>query len=446
MGFRRYTISIIIIISMIALIPIAFLWVWQKHYMIVTLASLVLIWISAISILFYQLNKIQRELKRFFAAFEYNDSTIKFNKKGVDPSFKNIYYEFDRVIESFSNLKINKERELLFFKLAAEHTGVGLLAFSVDGNIKLINTAFTELFKVRKGKNTNEFKGIHEDIYKLITSSIPGNETIKINVANQLRHIATKTVTFRYENEEFKLIAFQDIKNEIDQTELDAWQKLIRILRHEIHNSLSPITFLSSGLVQQIEDEIEKSGAIKSETSNNLLEGLKVIRKRSIGLSEFVENYKKLTDLPLPNIQPIPVNKFLNHIGSLYRNKCDEKRIKLSLNRTSDDSVIHIDEKLIEQVLINIIANAIDAVEGINNPSITIEYSTAQESQTISVIDNGKGIPTDIQENIFTPFFSTKKNGSGIGLSLSRQIMRLHDGTLSVTSQPNTGSTFTLTF
>lgn len=446
MGFRRYTISIIITIAVIALSPIAFIWVWQKHYMIVTLASLIVVWISAISFLFYQLNKIQRELKRFFTAFEYNDSTIKFNKKGVDPSFKTIYKEFDRIIESFSKLKLNKERELLFFKQAAEHTSVGLLAFSVNGNIKLINSAFTELFKIRKGKNINDFKDINDDIFNLLTVSKPGNETIKINVNNQLKHIATKTVTFRYENEEFKLIAFQDIKNEIDQTELDAWQKLIRILRHEIHNSLSPITFLSSGLVQQIEDEIEKTGAIKSKTSSNLLEGLKVIRKRSVGLSEFVENYKRLTNLPLPNIQAVSANQFLEHIESLYKNECAEKNIKLSVNRAYNDSVIHIDEKLIEQVLINIIANAIDALEEVNNPTITIEYKLENEHQILSIADNGKGIPAEIQENIFTPFFTTKKNGTGIGLSLSRQIMRLHDGTLSVTSQPNTGTTFTLSF
>lgn len=446
MGFRKYALSVIIIILVISLTPIAFLWVWQKHYMVVTLGSIVFVWFLAISVLFYQLNKIQRELKRFLVAFKYNDSTLRFSKKSGDPSFKDVYHEFDRIIETFSNLKISKERELLFFKLAAEHTSVGLLAHSLNGNIKLINNAFTELFNTRKSKSISEFKDINEDIFKQITDLQPGNKTVKIIIGNQLKHIATKTVSFKYENEEFKLIAFQDIKNEIDQTELDAWQKLIRILRHEIHNSLSPITFLSSGLVQQIESEIEESGTVKSETSSNLLEGLKVIRKRSIGLSEFVENYKQLTNLPLPNIQPVQASKLIKHIESLFRDKLAEKNINFSISPINEDSIIYIDEKLIEQVLINIISNAIDAIEGVNNPVIKIECLFEHDSQTISVTDNGKGIPEELFENIFTPFFTTKKSGTGIGLSLSRQIMRLHDGTLSVTSQPGNGTSFILTF
>ena len=446
MGFSRYKLGVLILIILLALSPITFLWVWQKHYMIVTLVSIAGLWLFAIFYLFYMQSRVIKELKYFLQTFEYKDSAIKFNNPKGDTIFKGLHKEFDRIIEAFQEIKLEKERELNFFKLAAEHAGVGLLAFSKTGEIKLINNAFTELFHVRKEKNINLFLGIDYSFAEFLTKSNPGKEVLKLIVNNQLRHIAAKIVSFRYEDEEFKLIAFQDIKNEIDQTELDAWQKLIRILRHEIHNSLSPITFLSSGLAQQIEDELAKTENTIPDAFINVQEGLRVIRKRSIGLSEFVENYKKLTDLPIPNIKPVSVKKFLEHIESLFKNECFDKNITLSINTALNDSTLLIDEKLIEQALINIIGNAIEAIDGIENGAVMINYSELEKAQVLSISDNGLGIPADLLDNIFIPFYTTKKNGSGIGLSLSRQIMRLHNGTLTVTSPPNGGTTFFIKF
>jgi len=226
----------------------------------------------------------------------------------------------------------------------------------------------------------------------------------------------------------------------------DAWQKLIRILRHEIHNSLSPITFLASGLSQQIDDEITNQGNLNSDTTSNIQEGLRVIRKRSIGLSEFVENYKQLTNLPVPSFNQVSASKFLKHIESLYISECRNNGIALSVKYPTIDCSLFIDEKLIEQVFINIIKNAAEALKGINNPMIDIELVDEGNTQIITITDNGPGISSEYLDNIFTPFFTTKENGSGIGLSLSRQIMRLHNGTITVSSQIDVGTTFKMKF
>ncbi len=446
MVYKRFSLGILILIILLALTPIAFLWVWQKHYMIVTLITLAGLWAAEIFFLFYLQNKTIRELKYFLQTFKYKDSAIKFDNPKVDPTFKGLYHEFDKIIEAFQQVKLDKERELNFFKLATDHAGIGLLAFSKNGEIKLINNAFIDLFNIRKVKNIVNFRDIDNNLSEFLSKAQPGKELLKLAINNQLRHIAAKVVTFRYENEEFKLIAFQDIKNEIDQTELDAWQKLIRILRHEIHNSLSPITFLSSGLIQQIENDLATSENLKIDTSVSIQEGLRVIRKRSIGLSEFVENYKKLTDLPLPDIQPVSVKRLLGHIESLFKDECTVKNISVNIKPLQFDSILLIDEKLIEQALINIINNAFEAIQVIENGSVWINFSTTENAQVITISDNGRGIPNDLQENIFTPFYTTKKNGSGIGLSLSRQIMRLHNGTLTVSSRPNNGTTFIMKF
>lgn len=414
--------------------------------MIVTLLSIAIFWFVLIIYLFYLLHKNIRDTKQFLMAFEYNDSSIKYNKSKIDPHFKELFHEFNRIIDAFRDFRLRNERELLFFKLAAQHAGVGLLAFSKTGEIKLINRSFIALFGLTKEKNINQFVGIDQTLLNFMQTVKPGKETLKLFMNNQHFQIATETVLFSYEKEEYKLIAFQDIKNEIDQSELEAWQKLIRILRHEIHNSLSPITVLSSGLMQQISSESNKLGVIPSNVLNNVLEGLGVIHKRSLSLSEFVENYKKLTNIPLPNFQPISVNRFLNNIVSFFKAECYDKNIRLYISPIPNESTLLIDEKLIEQAIINIIGNAIEAIQGIENGAIQVDFTVSGKAQIVSISDNGIGIPPDLIESIFIPFFTTKKNGSGIGLSLSRQIMRLHNGTLIVTSKPGVETIFSLRF
>lgn len=414
--------------------------------MIITLIAIAIIWLAEIYYLFYLHRKVVRELENFFFTFKYNDTSVKFEKVNSDSRYKSLYKEFDRIVEAFQDFKIEKERELSFFKLAAEHAGVGLLAFSKTGEIKLINKAFKELLSVGSEKNISAFSKTNGDFYDFISKIKLGEDTFKILINNSLRHIAVRVVSFRYENEEYKLVALQDIKNEIDQTELDAWQKLIRILRHEIHNSLSPITFLASGLSQQIDEEITNQGNLNSNTTSNIQEGLRVIRKRSIGLSEFVENYKRLTNLSVPSFSQVSANKFLKHIESLYTSECEINGISLSVKYPAKDCSLFIDEKLIEQVFINIIKNAAEALEGIGNSKIAIEFIDEGNAQIITITDNGPGIPHEFLDNIFTPFFTTKENGSGIGLSLSRQIMRLHNGTLTVSSQIDAGTTFKMKF
>lgn len=446
MGFKRYTISIIIVITLIAVTPIAFIWVWNKHYMIITLIAIAILWFSEIFYLFYLHRKVVHELESFFITFKYNDTSVKFEKANSDPRYKGLQREFDRIVEAFQEFKIEKERELNFFKLAAEHAGVGLLAFSKTGEIKLQNKAFKELLNVGSEKDIKALSKSNLEFYDFINQIKPGEETFKLITNNSLRHIAARAVSFRYENEEYKLIALQDIKNEIEQSELDAWQKLIRILRHEIHNSLSPITFLASGLSQQIDEEITNLGKLNSDTTSNIQEGLRIIRKRSLGLSEFVENYKRLTNLPVPNFSQVSAIKFLKHIESLYISECRSSGIKFSIRLPENDAILLIDEKLIEQVFINIIKNAIEALKNINNSEITVELINEGNAQVINIKDNGPGIPPEFLDNIFTPFFTTKENGSGIGLSLSRQIMRLHNGTLTVSSQIDVGTTFKMKF
>jgi nitrogen fixation/metabolism regulation signal transduction histidine kinase len=244
------------------------------------------------------------------------------------------------------------------------------------------------------------------------------------------------------------LISLQNITSEIDRSEVDAWQKLIRVLTHEIMNSVSPIKLLSGSLIEMFEENntIKPINELDNKTIEDSVLGLKTIRKRSDGLSNFVETYKNLTQIPKVKISEIKINQLFEHLNTLLKDDLNAKNIGFIINCNPSNLVLNADEKLVEQVLINLIKNASEALKNIEHPIINLNAETSNDLVHIIVSDNGPGISSDIAENIFIPFFTTKEKGSGIGLSLSRQIMHLHNGSISVKSEPNIETVFTLQF
>jgi len=271
---------------------------------------------------------------------------------------------------------------------------------------------------------------------------------LKLTIDNNIVQLSIKAANFKIKNRNIKLISLQNIKTEIDQSEVDAWQKLIRVLTHEIMNSVSPIKLLSSSLIDMFEEnnEIKTIDEITNTTIQDSVFGLKTIRKRSSGLSNFVENYKSLTQISKANFSDFKICELFKQINTLLKSELEQKSIQFDLNCQPQDLIIHADEKLIEQVLINLIKNASEALKNSTNPIIKIEAEFINEFVQIKVSDNGPGISSELQDNIFIPFYTTKEKGSGIGLSLSRQIMNLHGGNISVKSEPDNGTAFTLIF
>jgi len=248
-----------------------------------------------------------------------------------------------------------------------------------------------------------------------------------------------------------KLIALQNIQPELQKKELEAWQNLTKVLRHEIMNSITPIATLTStmkdilieDLVQKTKDSFELHG----EAVDDLQEGLGTIEGRSQGLIRFIDAYRDYTSIPLPKIKPIEVCQLIDHVYQLMKADLRQSTIEFNIEINPKELEINIDEELIEQVLINLIKNATEALEGTTSPQINIKaFVDVDNNPCIKISDNGMGIAREALEQIFIPFYSTKHRGSGIGLSLSRQIMQLHNGTLSVNSELEKGTTFTLLF
>ena len=449
MIYKRFYVWIVVQIILLSLTPVLFWYVFSKEYMVVTTYSLLALWILQIVYLMWYINKTNRDLSRFFAAFQYQDSTLVFNQHKNDKAFQNLHQSFNGIINAFGKVKIEKEKDFVFFQNTVELVGVGLLAFDHKGNIRLCNKAFKELFLVKEFQNISELECIDGEFPDFLFRVKTGTQKLrKYLVKNRILKLAVKAVDFRLEDDCIKLIAFQDIKNAIDQGEIDAMHKLIRVFTHEIMNSVSPISMLSGSLIDLYEkngDQTCKELLSEGAISNTLM-GLKTIRKRSKGLIAFVDEYKNLTQLPKPHFELLSVEKLFSHIDALFKEEFKSENIEFMYHLHDSEQELIADEKLISQVLINLIRNSIEALKSTESKSISISTGQGNPVNFIIVRDNGMGIPDDVIDTIFTPFFTTKEKGSGIGLNLSRQIMRLHGGTISARSKPDRLTEFSLQF
>ncbi len=245
------------------------------------------------------------------------------------------------------------------------------------------------------------------------------------------------------------MISYQNVNEAIDKTESQAWQKLLSVLTHEIMNSITPISSLTSTLREILDHDMTKTDnhyELQSEGAEDLREGLTTIENRSKGLIKFIDAYREYTSLPHPKIKSIRVKDLLEKVAQFMKPELKKTSIQFGYHCESEYITIQGDEEMIEQVLINLIKNAIEALESSTDPRIELNGAFRDNAVSIDVIDNGSGIIPEAIERIFIPFFTTKKTGSGIGLALSRQIMQMHNGSLTVKSEPDVKTIFTLNF
>ena len=331
--------------------------------------------------------------------------------------------------------------------------GVGLICFQPNGEVELINTAALRLLKTVRLKNINELESFSKDLVdNMLRLQAGGKEMVKVEHNGEKLHLAIYATELRMRGNKFTLVSIQNIQSELEEKEMEAWQNLVRVLTHEIMNSITPISSLASTANELLKPAAD-SGAenfadeIAPGALRDIHEAVQTIEKRSEGLLHFVENYRKITRIPKPNFQIVPVAELFERVHNLLRAQMDEVKIEVSIHMEQETLELTADRELVEQVLINLLLNAIQALE--SQADARIELNAKMDGSgrpLIQVKDNGPGILEEVQEKIFIPFFTTRQEGSGIGLSLARQIMRLHRGTISVQSKPGVDTIFTLKF
>jgi two-component system nitrogen regulation sensor histidine kinase NtrY len=393
-------------------------------------------------------NHTNRELAKLFYAIRHSDFSITFKQSILGKSFKELRESMIDIIQAYKQVKIEKEAQFHFLQMLVNQLHIGIIVMENEDHITLINPTAESLVGIEGLKNWKLLE-VRNPAFTKEIEHLGGNgkKLLELKSNGETRFLSVDVRTLIILDKPLKLVTLQDINSEIEQKEIEAWHKLIRILTHEIMNSVTPISSLTETMQSFLENSSGKEKPLvelKQETISDIRFSLNTIQKRSDGLLHFVENYRKLTKVPKPVPEKLLLKQFLNGLEKLMAPELTRKNISFIVK--SDDSSVEIDPVLIEQVLINLTTNSLHALENIVNAKIEIKGYTKEKQTVIEVTDNGKGIhPKELSE-IFIPFFSTKKEGSGIGLSLSKQIMSLHGGSIKVRSEVNTGTTFYLHF
>ena len=330
------------------------------------------------------------------------------------------------------------------------HVGIGLMVFKEDGSIEIFNGAARKLLKVNRAEKLSDLKEVSETLVHIFEKlKSGGRELVRLKIGEELVQLSVYAIELNLRGENVKLISLQNIQSELEEKEMEAWQNLVRVLTHEIMNSVTPISSLAGIVEEELKPHVNQDDAapLSKDQLADIHLSLQTISKRSEGLIHFVKEFRSLTAIPKPRPAQIDVRCLFDELTILHKRDLADRDIQLITSVYPEDLTLSADKNMIEQVMINLLRNAIQSFEEQPEKKIEIKAFVNEKSRpVISIKDNGTGIDPEAMEKIFIPFFTTKKTGSGIGLSLSRQIMRQHQGTLTVKSTVGKGTEFFMRF
>jgi len=404
-----------------------------------------------LKLLIDNLDRSYENIASFLDSIKFDDLSYSFKTESDDPAVKRLHQELNEAMLKLRNSRREKDSEFLFFKNIVMHVGIGLIVFKEDGRIEIFNSAARKLLRTNKAENISDLKEVSETLVNVFDKlKTGGRELVRLKIGEELVQLSIYAIELTLRGENVKLISIQNIQNELEEKEMEAWQNLVRVLTHEIMNSVTPISSLAGIVEEELKPHIREDNNIplSQDQLSDIHLSLQTISKRSEGLIHFVREFRSLTSIPKPRPVQIDVRNLMDELCMLHRKDLTEKNIGVSISVYPEDLTISADKNMIEQVVINLFRNAIQAFDEqcIEKQIELRAYLNDKSRPVIAVRDNGSGIDPDALEKIFIPFFTTKKTGSGIGLSLSRQIMRQHQGTLSVKSTVGKGTEFFMRF
>jgi nitrogen fixation/metabolism regulation signal transduction histidine kinase len=395
------------------------------------------------------LDRPQKNLTSQLNSVEFDDLTYSFRSNSDDPDVQQFHRELNEIMSRLRSSRQERDSEFLFFRNIVMHVGIGLIVFKEDGAIEIFNGAARRLLKTSKISTIEDLKEVSEALVTVIRRlKTGGRELLRLKIRDDIVQLSVYAIELTLKGENVKLVSIQNIQSELEEKEMEAWQNLVRVLTHEIMNSVTPISSLAGTIESELKHHFdEKTPVLSPEELKDIHLSLQTISKRSEGLIRFVKEFRSLTNIPKPKPTVIMTRALLEEIWMLHKMELTEKGIQLAIDVYPEDLTILADKGMIEQVLINLVKNAIQSFDEQTDRKITLRAFVSEKSRPVILVkDNGTGIDPDAIDKIFIPFFTTKKSGSGIGLSLSRQIMRQHQGTLNVKSEAGKGTEFFLRF
>jgi nitrogen fixation/metabolism regulation signal transduction histidine kinase len=369
---------------------------------------------------------------------------VKFDGTETD----DLHIEFNAILAKLKEDQAEKEANFQYFRSVFKHLSIGLITFGENGQIQLLNTAAKRILDVENLVSIGEIEGINKELYLAIHQlKTGGSELIKIAHPDGIMQLSVYVIELLMRGEKFKLISLQNIQSELEEKEMEAWQNLVKILTHEIMNSIAPISSLAGTIKDDLEKKIDTVTPLSSQDLEDYLMGISTIEKRSQGLISFVSDFRSLAHIPAPKFSSIAIARLFDQLEMLLQHQLESEKITLVKHLNPKELILFGDQTQIEQVMINLTQNAIHALEDCEEKRIILQAYIDESGKIIlEISDTGKGIEEEALDKIFIPFFTTKKKGSGIGLSLSKQIMRRHKGNIQVKSKQGEGTTFKLIF
>jgi len=450
MIFKRLEVGILgRLLGLFALLYAAVYYVQQRTYAPALLIGLLLVALG--TELARYVTRSNRELANFLLSVKYRDFSQHFNEAHANPVLRQLHTAFNQINSTFRQLSAEKEAQFAYLQTVIALIDTGIISYDKEGQVEWVNESFKQTLALPYLHNIHTLQKRHPALYDAIQQLRTGVPVVvKVTVEQKTMQLLLSATVFKLQDRSFTLIAFKNVSHALDETETEAWQKLLRVMTHEIMNSVAPIASLADTLRRHVHLEKAKVSVLPDADPallDDVEEGIRIIQHRSEGLLNFAQVYRNFSKITTPLLTTIYVQELFNSIQTLLASQLTEQQIELTISVEPADLLLQADSHLMEQVLINLLLNAAHAVAERPHPQIQLVGKVDDNNRvTVEVIDNGSGIPADLLDSIFIPFFTTRPNGSGIGLSLAKQIMHLHKGSIQVQSVEGVGSVFRLVF
>jgi len=449
MASKNFYVRLIIRILLFSITTIGFSFYLVKEYYFLSSLFLILMTLQVINLI-RLINHTNRKIAYFFESIKNEDFTLRFPEQVHVKSLNELNKSLNMLNEKIQEVHLKNQTQEKYYQEILKQADIGILTFNKKGHIPFANSKMEKLLNYKPLNHIKQLNQIDKKLYDLFADLKPfDRKLIQLTNEREKKQIAVKSTSLSLNSEKLLLVVAQDIHKELDEKETDSWIKLIRVLTHEIMNTITPITSISDSLVKyyKVDNKILDVNDIDDNTIKNTVKGLEVIVEQGSDLMDFVQSYRSFLNLPKPDKTLVSAKRLLDKVINLMEQEANNRNIIFEVKVEPVDLKFFIDEKQISQVLINLIKNSLQSLEKKNGGTVKITAGiNTQGNRFIKVFDNGYGISKDIIDEIFVPFYTTKDKGTGIGLSLSKQILHLHGGSLSVNSIPKKETWFTLTF
>jgi nitrogen fixation/metabolism regulation signal transduction histidine kinase len=450
MAFRHFSIALGLRIALLTLVLVGWICLFVvPQYPTLHLLLTALVLLQAYEI-FRLVSRTNTELTRFLEAVRYADFGQRFQMRNVGAGFEELGSVFTEIIERFQAQRSQQEEDLRHLRALTEHVPVPLMSLHADGRVQLHNNAARRLFGSTRITRLEDISAFGEDFSKQVLAVEPGERRLALfqldDLEQQLTISATEIVIA---GKMEKLVSLLNIQSELDGVQLQAWQDLVRVLTHEIMNSITPVASLAKTAVELVDDATQKLAGHPDvvEELADVKSAVETVARRSDGLMQFVQSYRRITRLPPPRQEQIRLSELFANVEQLVNAEWVKKGIVLAMSVEPRSLELTADPDMIEQVMLNILQNAEQVLTGRDAASVSVVgYLNRQGHVSVEISDNGPGVSAEIAKKIFVPFFTTKREGSGVGLALTRQVMLAHGGTATLGTSDSGGAKFTLTF